>query len=666
MAAIKISDWSDIVPNYEKFKKSTNGYLRGACPKCKSRNGKTNNTDFSLNLDIGFARCKSSKCEYNEGIVLDTKNYKKPDVTKLKSIHQDWDMVQAKTKDGIVRNWLTERTRRGFSVEDMEASGVKPVSYFWGDDLINTALAYPMYDINGELINIHYRPPKKEYGFRFSGGAEMIFYGLETLSEFAGNDKPIPYIIITEGYDDALTYRKAGLKYVLSVPNGFGLKNGELSAPQLQYLNRELALLQRAKVVYLATDRDSPGELGAMELARRIGKRNCRRTYAPNIGETNPKDANEYLQKMVLAGEISEALKELANIEKYSKHIPVEGITDPAFDLEMVLIENSKPADYGRKITTFFDAYDFPLDSIFRFKVGKIGAILSRANEGKTPFWMNCAVRLAVQHGWKFGVYCPESGEAWKVTKELIQIYSGKVVGLNPTFGVGITDSEIVESAQFIQKHFIIIDEYSFEKGLSFNSIYELGRELVSQHGINQLIIDPVNNIEDAYAAKYGKTSSDALGSDLMGARRFCNETECGLIFVLHPSKASMSANKGLITSLLDANFGSIWESKVDWALCVRRLSGTAIYGRGEIGETTEVVVFKCKDGNMGRRDDTCILLFHIPTGRFGWSPTSLTSGRDHFASFLLNPSPQPMVSTIPNIHVPNFDVGANGVECPF
>lgn len=98
-----------------------------------------------------------------------------------------------------------------------------------------------------------------------TSGTERILYGLDDV-------KKSPEIIIVEGEMDKLALEEAGMRNVVSVPDGAPgeVKKGELPPPEMdtsfRYLWNCRAVLDQAVKIVLATDGDGPGQVGLPSL----------------------------------------------------------------------------------------------------------------------------------------------------------------------------------------------------------------------------------------------------------------------------------------------------------------------------------------------------------------------------------------------------------------
>ena len=105
-------------------------------------------------------------------------------------------------------------------------------------------------------------------------------------------------IVVVEGEMDKLALEQAGIKNVVSVPDGAPgkVKDGPVPAPEedrkFEYLWNCRAALDPVSRIVIAVDADAPGQALAEELARRLGKERCFRVTWPegckDAGEVAP------------------------------------------------------------------------------------------------------------------------------------------------------------------------------------------------------------------------------------------------------------------------------------------------------------------------------------------------------------------------------------------
>ena len=132
------------------------------------------------------------------------------------------------------------------------------------------------YFMGDQLINVKYRDGRKN--FKLYKGAEKVFYNINSI---VGYDE----CVIVEGEMDVLALHEAGIKNVISVPNG-----ATLNSNNLDYLDNCIDYFEDKTKIILAVDADEPGQALKQEFIRRLGAEAC---YTVDFAGC--KDANDYL-----------------------------------------------------------------------------------------------------------------------------------------------------------------------------------------------------------------------------------------------------------------------------------------------------------------------------------------------------------------------------------
>jgi len=261
------------------------GEEQSTCPECSENRKKKTDKCFSFNHDKQTGRC--NHCGASFVPKKELKEYKKPPEWVNKTNLSD-KAVQWFLKRGILQETLIK-----FKIgEGIEAMPIKDGGY----KEINT-IQFP-YFRNGELVNIKYRGPKKE--FKQFKDAEPIFFNLDSI-------KDSDSCCIVEGEIDCMSVVQAGAIEVISVPSG-----GTQGKINLDYLDNCIDYFTNKTTIYLATDDDPVGRNLQEHLADRLGKERCLK-----VKFRDSKDANECLQKFGVGG-IIEALQN-------ASPFPIEG-----------------------------------------------------------------------------------------------------------------------------------------------------------------------------------------------------------------------------------------------------------------------------------------------------------------------------------------------------
>jgi twinkle protein len=156
------------------------------------------------------------------------------------------------------------------------------------------------YFMGDQLINVKYRDGRKN--FKLYKGAEKVFYNINSI---VGYDE----CVIVEGEMDVLALHEAGIKNVISVPNGATLNNNNLD-----YLDNCIDYFDDKQRIVLAVDADEPGQMLKQELVRRLGAEVC---YLVDFN--GEKDANDYL--------LEHGAELLRNAIHSARPVPLENVS---------------------------------------------------------------------------------------------------------------------------------------------------------------------------------------------------------------------------------------------------------------------------------------------------------------------------------------------------
>ena len=139
-------------------------------------------------------------------------------------------------------------------------------------------VVFPYYR-DGELVNHKYRCVKQKF-FRLERDAELVLYGYDDIDPAC--------TVIVEGELDKSSCEVAGLRNVVSVPNGApSVRDNKNETAKFRYLND----LPEVASWVIAVDDDEPGRHLAGEITRRFGAEHCRQVTWP----AGAKDANDVL-----------------------------------------------------------------------------------------------------------------------------------------------------------------------------------------------------------------------------------------------------------------------------------------------------------------------------------------------------------------------------------
>lgn len=295
------------------------------CPYCRGGR-KHDRYTFAMNYESGTFNCKRGTCgvagtfykllmDFGEVDVTETQEYRQIKKSFKKSASKI-EKASNKVLEYLKLRRITEETCNVYGV---------------GDDGKGN-IAFP-YIKDGVQVAVKFRPARKindgeRKQWREEGTDTTTLFGMHTVK---GNT-----LTICEGECDCLALYEAGIKDVVSVPNG---------SEDLNWVESNWAWLEKFKCINLCGDNDDCGREMVRKLIPKLGEWRVKVTSLPD----DCKDANEVLVKRgnaVLKQYVSDA-----------KEVPVESLVRmaevKAFDLEKITKLASGIRGLDRKIGGF-------------------------------------------------------------------------------------------------------------------------------------------------------------------------------------------------------------------------------------------------------------------------------------------------------------------------
>jgi twinkle protein len=445
-------------------------------------------------------------------------------------------------------------------------------------------IAFPYY-WGGELVNIKYRALAAK-AFIQEKDAEKILYGLD---DIVGAED----VIIVEGECDKLAVEVAGLKNVISVPDGAPKQLSEKPSEddaKFEYLkNCADALLAVKGKFILAVDNDGPGTVLEEELARRIGKERCWRVQWPDGQDVACKDANEVLR---LHG--PEVLREcIAAAEPY----PISGLHRAAEYAEEYW------ALYGNERRRGLSTGWPTLDVFMTIAPGQLSVVTGIPNHGKSEFLDALLVGLASRNGWHAALCSFENQPPEHMTK-LAEKYLGLPFRDGPTRRMTRVDAKA--ALDWIDEHFFFI-RADDDVPPTVEWILERARGAVLRYGTNALAVDPYNEME--HRRPVNMTETEFISQLLGQLKRFAQNHEAHVFIVAHPRLLARDKDgKTPVPTLYDISGSANWANKADVGFAVHRPSMD--------GDQVEIYVHKVRDKWVGK-PGVVTLRYDKVTGRY-------------------------------------------------
>ena len=535
------------------------GKAQGICPLCSSdrqpKHRKLKCASYDWERGLGTCHhCDSSfQLHTYQRKGNASKTYLRPDALNV---------VDPKQITSRVFKWFKSRGISQQTLNDLDVTEGKEYMPQTGKAENTIQFNYIMGD---ELINIKYRDGRKN--FKLYKGAEKVFYNINSI---VGYDN----CTITEGEMDVLALHEAGIKNVISVPNG-----ATLNSNNLDYLDNCIDYFEDKTKIILAVDNDEPGIALQQELIRRLGAEVC---FLANFDEC--KDANEYLLKYgkeLLAKQIDKA-----------KPVPLENVTtfkDIENEVSDFVKHGFKPG-YQVGLANF--------DRIFSTYTGQFITVTGIPSSGKSDFVDQMVVGYNQQYQWKTAFASPENAPTYLHAHKLMR----KVWQTMPSRDdIGTTKWKQI--AEHINDNFFFIDMERY----TLESVLRKGAELVKRKGIKCLVIDPYNKIRDVdsntedvnrYTMEY-----------LTKIETFAKKYDVLVFIVAHPTKMYRDQNgKIQEPTMYNIKGGGEWYDASYHGLLVHR---------DYEAKNTKVKVLKVKFQNLGDNGAESFFTWEPKSGSF-------------------------------------------------
>jgi twinkle protein len=534
------------------------GYGQGeqklTCPKCSD--GRRNKSDpcLSLKIDDRGATWRCHHCDWVDGFVIAEPRFESHRKREYRPI-----AAQPQTLPAEALRWFVEE--RFISEETLKLAKVG-----WSEKRKMVVFPYVMPGVG--QIGFKLRGLDKSFG-QDKDGPEKPYWLVDQLDPAKGSD-----LYIVEGEMDALALLEAGIRNVISVPNGGGAKR----MPFIEICEQWTDPFER---IVLALDADEKGQVMQEELARAYGKDRCWQVVWPK----DVNDANAFLQ-----------LYGAADLEEWARKpqpYPVEGVfgIDDYREEVMSLFTGGRQ----RGNSTGLKA----IDELYTVAPGQLTVVTGVPNHGKSELIDQLAVNLARTADWRFAV-CSFENPAPEHIAKLIEKWVQMPFWPGPSIRMTISNVEAAMD-QITDRFFFIRAET--EDAPTIDWILERARALVRRHGVRGLIIDPYNEIEHKRPDNMSET--EYVSSLLSKVKRFAQNHGCHVWFVAHPAKMRTEGGKTPVPTLYDISGSAHFVNKTDCGLVVHR---------GETDGTTEVWVRKIRFKWVGQQGKA-VLRYNRATG---------------------------------------------------
>ncbi len=557
---------------------SASGETDTTCPQCSAQRKKRNAKCLSVNVDRGVWHC--AHCGWTgslgESSTVVHPGWSKPRFRKPEAPVTTLGGAAAYLAERGVTSAVTQRNRIGVArvympqVEDHVA-----------------AIAFPYYR-NGELVNVKYRD--REKNFRMEAGAERVLYGYDDIDNAR--------CVIVEGEIDKLSVETAGVTSCVSVPDGAPTPNSRDYASKFSFLDDER--LEAVKEWVIAVDSDAPGIRLAEELIRRFGPEKCRRvTWA-----TECKDANDVLRSFGAS-----VLRECID---NAEQVPLRGVIRP-FDLRRELDGLYTNGTRRGKSTGWRS-----LDEWYTVREGELSIVTGTPNSGKSNWLDGVMVNLAENEHWRFAVFSPENQPLQNHMKRMLEHHAR--IPFNDGPRQRMSPERKDREIDWLDAHmrFLLPDD---ESDWTIEWILKTASQLVSRWGINALVIDPWNEIEQQRPDKMTETAY--ISDCLRRVRQFARRAKVHVFMVAHPAKMYRDKDgKYPVPNLYDISGSAHWRNKADNGIVVYRDLNDAE------NPQVEIHVQKIRFREVGKAGGGTTLIYDKVTGAYSESGPQKFSDR--------------------------------------
>ena len=512
---------------------------QGVCPLCSEDRKQSNKKAqcASYDWDKGLGTCHNCSTTFQMHTYqrkgASEKVYVRPQSEVINNINtkvEDWFKTRSISKQTLQDLRVSEGLE--FMPQTGKQENTIQFNYFMGD----------------QLINIKYRDGRKN--FKLFKGAEKIFYNINSVVGYES-------VIIVEGEMDVLAFHEAGIKNVISVPNG-----ATLTSNNLDYLDNCIDYLDDKKII-LALDADEPGQALKQEFIRRLGAEACFL-----IDLEGCKDANECLTKCG-----PEKLR--SNVEK-ARPVPLEGVSTLK-DVEDELVDFVKNG--------FKPGFQIGLDNfdkIFSTYTGQFITVTGIPSSGKSDFVDQMCVGYNNNYQWKTAFASPENQPTYLHAHKLM-----RKVWMDMPSAAEVYSEKWNQVADHVNDNFFFIDmdKYTLE------SVLRKGAELVKRKGIKCLVIDPFNKVRDINGHESGDVNVYTL-EYLSKIEIFAKKYDVLVIVVAHPTKMYKGTDGKIEEpTMYNIKGGGEWYDASYHGLLVHR---------DYEAQTVKVKVLKVKFQNLG------------------------------------------------------------------
>jgi twinkle protein len=423
------------------------------------------------------------------------------------------------------RTWLDARGIDPALAEKFGLETVQREGGFW--------LSVPYLE-KGEALNHKYRQTSTK-DHRMDTGAPLLLWNADALSHpDVLNGSPV---IITEGEWDALAAMTAGLKHVVSVPNGAPQDTTPEpeNAKRYEFVWRHIDAIDKVKQFIIATDGDRAGRILAADLVSLLGAERCRFVQYPE----KCKDLNDVALAYGHAA--------VVEIIHASKPYPIKGL----YTMD----------DFPEKaeVVSFPVGID-PINDMIRIVPGTLTVFTGYANMGKTTV-MNGVIANALSHN------VPTCVASFETDVKPI-LRDGLRAAIMKCSASDLRTRDTSAADELIRDNLTIITQAVDEDDeMDIAAFLEYCRISVVRDGTKLIVLDPWNEVE--HKRRRDESETEYISRALRMVKKFAKQYDVAFWIVAHPTKPMDGRMR--VPGLYEISGSANWANKADYGLTYHR-----------------------------------------------------------------------------------------------
>lgn len=190
--------------------------------------------------------------------------------------------------------------------------------------------------------------------------------------------------------------------------------------------------------------------------------------------------------------------------------------------------------------------------------LGRFMVITGIPGMGKSEVLDAWIMNMAILHGWHTMYFSPENNPEDEHVVALVEKYVGKKI-------TSCTEPEVNNALDWLENQVT----WTRPKDKTLSNILDIASNQKTQHGLEWLIIDPWNYVQQD---RGGSTVSEHLSNSLNDITTFTREENVLITVVAHPTNLGKDKHGDTeVPNLYTINDGAQWRNKMDYGFVIHR-----------------------------------------------------------------------------------------------